>query len=146
MTKTSINSKLSPYIVYYGFSKLTKKAVRKRSVVIQYANTKLYNNERQQKYINQKMQIVYFRFQTEEEAKFCGTPESTRSWTKWEYFVDDKRWYGNLDAVLDDNFKAESENVSVEEREKIREALKNNFEKHYKQYKTKRNESSNFRF
>jgi hypothetical protein len=123
---------LSNLIVYYGFAKLTKKVVRKRSIVIQYANTKLHQNERQQRYIRQKMHIVYERFQTEEEA--TDAPFSNRSWTKWEYFVDDKRWNGDIDAVLDRNYAAEENHLSVEEREKIRKALLDNFEKHYSQY------------
>jgi hypothetical protein len=129
---TEINSPLSNLIVYYGFARLTKKAVRKRSIAIYYSNTKLYNNERQQKFIKQKIHIVYERFQTEEEA--TDAPFSNRSWTKWEYFVDDKRWRGNLNAILDDNFTAEENHITVEEREKIRNTLLKNFEPFYKQY------------
>lgn len=128
-----MESKLSSYVVYYGFARLTKKAVRKRSIVIQYANTKLYYTERQRKYILQKMHIVYERFQTEEEA--TDAPFSDRSWAKWEYFPDTKQWNGNLDDILNNNFIAEENHVSIEERNKIREALRNGFNKHYEQYK-----------
>jgi hypothetical protein len=133
-------SELSPYIVYYGFARLTKKVVRKRSVAIYYSNCKNYHSERQQRYIRQKMHIVYERFQTKGESEFCGTEDgSNRSWTKWEYFVDDSKWNGNLDVVLAHNYDVEENNVSVEEREQIRQALRKGFNNHYSQYKTARN-------
>lgn len=129
---TEINSPLSNLVVYYGFARLTKKIVRKRSIIVQYANTKLHQNERNQKFIKQKMHIVYQRFQTEEEA--TDAPFSNRSWTKWEYYVDDKRWRGNLDAILDHNFTAEENHVTLEERKEIRNTLLKNFQSFYKQY------------
>ncbi len=40
---------LSSYLVFYGFAKLTKKIVRKKSLVVQFANFPEGNfNERQQ--------------------------------------------------------------------------------------------------
>lgn len=117
------------YLVFYGFAKLTKKIVRKRSVVVQYANSKIFS-ERQEKYINQKMHIVFQRYQTIneiEDAKF-----SDRSWTKYEYFVDDKIWNGNLDLVLNENFIAEENHVSIEERKIILEKLKKEYYDFYK--------------
>lgn len=115
--------------MFYGFAKLTKKAVRKRSVVIQYANTHNYN-DRQKKYIEQKMHIVHQRFQTKAESE--NRTNSNRSWTKWEYFVDDKRWNGNLEAVLHDNFVAEANIVSLKERTEIKEKLDKAYYEFYK--------------
>jgi hypothetical protein len=114
--------------VFYGFARLTKKAVRKRSIVIQYANTTNYN-DRQRRYIEQKMHIVHQRYQIEGEALDC--PTATRSWEKWEYFVDDKRWNGNVDLVLEDNFLAEENNVSLEERTLIKDKLKVGYNRYY---------------
>ena len=119
---------LTKYLVFYGFARLTKKAVRKRSIVIQYANTTNYN-DRQRRYIEQKMHIVHQRYQIEGEALDC--PMAIRSWEKWEYFVDDKRWNGNLDLVLNDNFIAEENNVSLEERTLIKEKLKVGYNRYY---------------
>lgn len=119
---------LSKYLVFYGFARLTKKAVRKRSIVIQYANTTNYN-ERQKRYIEQKMNIVHQRYQTMEEA---GDAEfSNRSWTKYEYFVDDKEWNGDLEAVLNRNFMMEENNLSIEERTEIKEKLTKGFKRFY---------------
>jgi hypothetical protein len=123
---------LSKHLVFYGFAKLTKKAIRKRSIIIQYANTSNYN-DRQKRYIEQKMHIVYQRYQTKEEAE--ESKNSNRSWTKWEYFVDDKRWKGNIEAILHDNFVAEVNNVSLKERTEIKEKLEKGY---YDFYQLKR--------
>jgi len=117
---------LSKYLVFYGFAKLTKKIVRKKSLVIQFANfPEGHFNERQQKYIKQKMHIVYQRYQTIEEAE--DSKKSNRSWTKWEYFVEDKKWKYNIDLVLQDNFYADEKNVTLEERELIKKRLRTQY-------------------
>lgn len=119
---------LSKYLVFYGFAKLTKKAIRKRSLIIQYANTTNYN-DRQKRYIEQKMHIIHQRYQTEEEA--TDAPFKNRSWTKWEYFIDDKRWNGNIDLVAIDNSLCEVNHVSEEERNLIAEKIKKGFKWFY---------------
>jgi hypothetical protein len=119
---------MKKYLVFYGFAKLTKKAIKKRSVVIQYANTWNYN-DKQKRYIEQKMHIVHQRFQTKDEV--TDAPFSNRSWTKWEYFPDDKRWKGNIDLVLENNFVAESNHVSLKERNEIRTKLEKEYYSFY---------------
>lgn len=137
--------KLSNYLVFYGFARLTKKAVKKKSVIIQYANSTNYN-ERQKRYITQKMNIVYQRFQTVEEAE--DAQYSNRAWTKYEYFVDDKKWKGDLEAILKHNFLMEENNVSLEERTLIMEKLKKEYNFNYmeipkrKSIKDKKNDST----
>jgi hypothetical protein len=128
-----MDSNLSQYLVFYGFANLTKKVVRKRSIVIQYANTKNYN-ERQRRYIEQKMHIVHTRYQTQEEVE--DAQFSDRSWTKYEYFVDSSKWQGDLDAILKNNYDAEENHVCQEERQEIKEKLKSKFNAFYIQYKT----------
>ena len=119
---------LSKYLVFYGFAKLTKKAVRKRSVVIQYANSTNYN-DRQKRYIEQKMYIVHQRYQTINEC--VDAQYSNRNWTKYEYFIDDKKWKGNLEAILENNFVAEENHVLLEERELIKQKLTKGFKRFY---------------
>ena len=68
------------------------------------------------------MHIVYQRYQTIEEAE--DSKKSNRSWTKWEYFVEDKKWKNNIDLVLQDNFYADEKNVSLQERESIKKKLR----------------------
>lgn len=117
---------LSNYLVFYGFAKLTKKIVRKKSLVVQFANfPDGHFNERQQKYIKQKMHIVHQRYQTIEEAE--DAKKSNRSWTKWECFVEDKKWKNNIDLVLQNNFYADEKNVTLEERELIKEKLRKQY-------------------
>lgn len=118
------NRKLSQYIVFYGFARLTKKARRKKSVIVQYANSDIYN-DRQERYIKQQMNIIYKRFQTVEESQ--DAQFSNRSWTKFEYFIDDKKWKGDLEAILKNNFIAEENHVSLEERTAIMEKLKKQY-------------------
>lgn len=124
LTMNNLNDKRK-LIVYYGFAKLTKKVVRKRSIVIQYANSYCWNNEREQRYIHQKMHVVYERYQTQEEK--TDSAFSNRSWTKWEYFVDDKRWDSNLDAALHDNLLAEENHVPPKIRKEIRDILEREY-------------------
>lgn len=123
--------KLSQYLVFYGFARLTKKARRKKALIVQYANTTNYN-ERQKRYIQQQMNIVYQRFQTIEEA--ADAEYSNRSWTKYEYFVDDKKWKGDLEAILKHNFLMEENNVSLEERTLIMEKLKEKYKWNYMEF------------
>lgn len=117
------------YLVFYGFAKLTKKAVKRRSVIIQYANTSNYN-DRQKKYIEQKMHIVHQRYQTKAEIEDASF--SDRSWTKYEYFTDDKKkWKCNIDLILKHNFDVESNHVSLKERTIIRDKLRKEYFKFY---------------
>lgn len=125
------NRELSKFLVFYGFARLTKKARRKKSIIIQYANTTNYN-DRQERYIKQQMTIVYQRFQTIEEA--ADAEYSNRSWTKYEYFVDDKKWKGNLEAILQHNFVMEQNNVSLEERTLIMEKLREKYKWNYMEF------------
>lgn len=124
------SKKIGKYLVFYGFAKLTKKIVRKKSIIIQYANIpELQFNERQERYINQKMHIVYQRYQTEEEIQ--DVAKSNRSWTKWEYFVNEKKWKNSIDLILQDNFYAEENHVSLKERELIKKKLENEYYRFY---------------
>lgn len=139
--QTTDSKDLTKYKVFYGFARLTKKAVRKKSIVIQYANTANYN-ERQQRYIQQKMHIVHERFQTKEEAS--NSALYNRCWTKWEYFVDDKLWRGDVDSILDHNFLAEVNHVSLEERLLIQEKLKKEYRRYYDSQPLKRTGNGTF--
>jgi hypothetical protein len=116
-------------LVFYGFAKLTPKIVRKRSIIILYENTNHWN-EKKEKFINQKMNIVHVRIQNKEEAlqgKF-----SNQEFHRFEIFVDDKRYKGNLDKALEHNFLVDAGNVSEFERQHIRYKLKKEYHSFYK--------------
>lgn len=118
------------YLVFYGFAKLTKKIVKKKSIVIQFANFPFIQfNDRQQKFINQKMHVVYQRYQTIDEI--MDSKKSNRMWTKWEYLVDDKKWKNSIDLILQENFYADKNHVSLIERELIQNKLDLEYYKFY---------------
>lgn len=117
-----------PLKVFYGYAKLTPKIVRKRSLVVIYENGHGWN-DRKEKSLKQKMHIVYIRNQTPEESN--DAYYSTREFTRYEMFIDDKRWKGNIEAVLENNFLLDENHVSAEERETIRCKMREGFYKKY---------------
>ncbi len=112
--------------VYYGYSRLTAKAVKQRELAVYFENS---NNCKNEEWIKKRMDIYYTRKQTAEEAK--DGANSNRMFTKYSYFIDDKKYKSDLDKVLQDNYQADSKNVKTEELENIREALKKGFKKTY---------------
>lgn len=108
-----------PLRVFYGFKKLTKKIVKKPSVIILYENGCSRLND---KYVHRTMKVIYQRVQTykeKEDAKF-----SNRLFSKYEYFINGKIWKGDIDAILRHNFFADKNNIPIDERELIRGFLK----------------------
>ena len=112
--------------VYYGYSKLTAKAITKRELAVYFENAESWKND---SWVAKRMHIVYTRTQTDEEAKDGST--SNRNFTKWSLFIDDKAYKGDIDKVLQVNYDADINNVSIEELETIREALKKAFHRFY---------------
>lgn len=107
--------------VWYGYARLTKKIVKKKQLVIFYENDN-HNREKNEAWVRQKINVIYERFQTEKEKQ--DALSSNRTFTKYGYFIDNKPYSGNIDLVLEQNFKVESNNVSLEERTTIRDKLK----------------------
>ena len=103
--------------VHYGFTKITAKAATKRELIILYENTN--NFEYNEKYLN-RQHIVYSRNQTQDEIDDAYW--STRSFTKYSYFIDDNKWKGEIHKILYQNFKAHNENTISEFREKDNES------------------------
>lgn len=113
--------------VFYGFAKLTKKMARKPELVIQYENCR---SNRSIEYIERRMIIVHTREQTSQEME--SSIGCHRSFTKWGYFINDKRWKSNIDLILEDNFVAEENHVSIKERQEIRLKLEKEYYSFYK--------------
>jgi hypothetical protein len=107
--------------VYYGFSKLTEKAVRKVELVVYFENTS-HNPVKSETWVKLRAHIVYTRKQTSEEQK--DADGAIKSFTKYSYFIDEKPWYGDIDRVLEQNFKADENHIGLEERTLIRAKLK----------------------
>ncbi|PZU20141.1 MAG: hypothetical protein DI589_18795 [Shinella sp.] len=113
--------------VFYGYAKLTKKIVRKKELAIYYENCSAFSND---KYIRQKIHIVYQRKQT--LLEMTDFDIGNRSFTKYGYFIDEKPWNGDIERILENNFIAEVNHVSKKERNKIREMLRKEYFSFYK--------------
>lgn len=122
-----LKEKGKKFRVFYGFAKLTKKIVRKKELAIYYENCSAYSND---KFIKQKIHIVHERIQTLQEMTDFDI--WNRSFTKYGYFIDDKRWNGNIEMILEDNFIAEENHVSKNERAVVREKLRKEYFSFYK--------------
>lgn len=122
-----LKEKDKKFRVFYGFAKLTKKIVRKKELAIYYENCSVNSND---KFIKQKIHIVHERIQTLQEMTDFDI--GNRSFTKYGYFIDDKRWNGNIERILEDNFIAEENHVSANERTIIREKLRKEYYSFYK--------------
>lgn len=108
--------------VFYGFRKLTKKAIRKVEFAVVFENG---DTRRNIDSINRNYHIAYTRFQSEGEKK--DSSNTNRMFTCYSYFLKDKRWGGCIDKVLNDNYNADSNNVSKKTRGEIRKASKRLF-------------------
>lgn len=119
----------NPQLVFYGFAKLTPKIVRKRSVMILFETSNSWS-ERKERFIRQKMEIIHVRKQTDDEI--LRFKKELREFVRFEFFVDDRRYKGNLERVLEDNFVFDVKDVSLYESTIIREKLRNSYHSFYK--------------
>lgn len=107
--------------VFYGFGKLTKKLIRKAELAVIFENDN-HNSRKNEENMKKILHIVHVRTQTPKEAE--DAKGSTRMFTKYGYFIDEKPWRGDIDRALRQNFLADENNVSEEERQEIREKLR----------------------
>jgi hypothetical protein len=111
---------LSNKYVWYGFSKLTKKAMKKRELAIFFEN-----DGGDDDWVAKRMHIAYKRRQTVSEAE--DGKKHNRCYMKYSYFIDNKRFKGDINAVLLENYNADSNNVSEKERKEIMNCLLNKY-------------------
>ena len=132
--------KRSPRLaVYYGWSKLNK--IQKReALAVFFLNSEIIppRIDRGHGYdgVDKYMDVAYKRWQTEGEAKDAA--KCNRIYTVYYIFMDDKRIGGNLSRALEQNWLDDRKNVSENEREKIREALRNMWMAKHPDYKEAR--------
>lgn len=119
--------------VFYGYSKLTKKSIKKAELAIYFENDDT-NLTKNQDWIEKRMKVVYIRKQTKGEA--LDSLGSNRMFTKYSYFIDEKPFLGEIDKVLEVNFLADQKNVSEEERKTIREKLRKEYFQFFKRKET----------
>lgn len=103
---------------YYGLLKLTKKAIRRPSIIVVFENGKSFKNVIR---INQMMKVLHIRNQTKQElidAKVCN-----RMFTVYEMFLDDKKYNNDPEKAIEHNYMADKNHVSEQERIKIKKAI-----------------------
>jgi hypothetical protein len=115
--------------VYYGYTKLNK-VMTKSELAIYFENDN-NNPEKNLRYVSRCMDIVHTRLQSQDEEDDKPSP-AFKMFHKFGYLIDSKLWKGNIDNVLKDNFIADENNVSVEERELIKSKLKEYYNTKYK--------------
>jgi len=115
-------------VVYYGYSKLTKKVILKRELAIYFENSDC-NPVKNEEWIKRRMTIIYTRRQSEEEVKDSNIVN--RSFTKYSFFIDDKPYYGDIEKVLSVNFKADRNHVCEKERLIIKDLLREGYYRCY---------------
>lgn len=106
--------------VFYGWTRINK--TRKKEALSVIFENGRQNEDRTQLFIKRMQNTVYTRIQTAEEAKDAAF--SNRMFTEYNIPVGEKPFYGNVEALLRDNYHADENNVSKAERERIREALR----------------------
>ncbi len=114
---------LSKLNVYYGWSVVNRIRVKPALSVI-FENEEGVS-ERKMNTIKRLQKTCYVRRQTIEEAE--DGKKQNRILTEFSMFLMQKPIYGNVEALLDANYKADINNVSDRELEEIRKALKKGF-------------------
>lgn len=113
--------------VWYGFRKLTKKLVKKKELIVIFENSDSRYDRKMSSVT--RHHIAYERFQTPEEVE--GSKGKNRELTTFSLFIDKKPFFGDIEKVLEENYKADENNVSAEEREIIKNKLREFYKRHY---------------
>ena len=117
--------------VFYGWCKVNK--IRKKEAISVVFENDSQKEERTMKFINRMMDVVYVRDQTEDEKK--GVEDAVRMFTEYPVFLSEKRFHGSLELALRCNFELDKNNVSEDERETIREKLRESYLSSHPEYK-----------
>ena len=106
--------------VFYGWTRINK--VRKSEAISVIFENSKQNEDRTMRFINKMQDTVYIRKQTKAEAQ--DAVGINRMFTEYSIRLDDKKMGGELDKVLETNFEADKNHVSLKERTIIREELR----------------------
>ena len=106
--------------VFYGWTRINK--TRKKEALSVIFENGRQNEDRTQLFIKRMQNTVYVREQTEDEKK--DAPFSNRMFTEYNLPVGEKPFYGDVEALLRENYLADENHVPKAERERIREALR----------------------
>lgn len=120
--------------VYYGWAKINKIQKREALTVIflnDWPGPRLSKDGHDG--VTKWIEPVYKRWQT--EAELTDASYVNRMYTSFSIYMDDKRYNGNLDAVLESNFVADKNHVSETERNKIRNLLRDSYLANHPDYR-----------
>ena len=130
--KARLRAKSLP--VYYGWAKINKIQKREALTVI-FLNDIPGPRQTKDGYdgVTRWIEPVYKRWQT--EAEMSDADHVNRMYTSFSVYMDDKRFGGSLEAVLEYNSEADKNHVSETERKKIQELLRTSYISHHITYK-----------
>ncbi len=114
--------------VWYGVDRLNK-VMKKPSVSIVFENSIHLHEEILEKKVRQRMDVAYMRYQTDEES--LGAEDATRIFQTWTMEIYGKAYKGDIEYLLNQNSLADENNVSLEEREVIKQKLRELLKKRY---------------
>lgn len=120
--------------VYYGWAKINKGQRREALMVIflnEHPGPRIGKDG--QDGVTKWMIPVYKRWQTPDEMK--DSKDSIRVYSTYNIFMDDRHIKGSLEAALTENDAADCNNVSREERNKIRSMLREDYLHNHPNYK-----------
>ncbi|MBV5348862.1 hypothetical protein JZU61_04300 [bacterium] len=113
--------------VYYGYAYLNN-TIKHKALRVLFENER-HNPVKNDAFARKALKIVHERYQTDGEAK--DAQGCHRTYTCYEKFIDKAPFKGDIDKVLQFNFEADSNNVSLEEREEIRQKMRKAYFQHY---------------
>ena len=115
--------------VYYGFVRIGVRKKQALSVIFENSP----ESDRSRRILRGLQHTFFTRFQTDSEADDAAS--QNRVLTEYSTMFDDKSIKGSLRKILESNFDADENHVSIEERLQIKNALMKGYISLYPGYK-----------
>jgi len=125
------NSGLSNLNVWYGWAVVNK--IRKKPALSVIFHNDEVVSERTLKSLKRFQTTFFVRKQTTEEA--LDAKNQNKIFTEYSSFVFEKPFNGNIEKLLENNYKADLNNVSEQQLIEIKNALRDGFKHVYKRVK-----------
>lgn len=131
--KTDLGKDLTskPLRVFYGWATIGK--IRKKEAISVIFENEKMREEKTLRAINKYQETVYVRSQTDEEKRDAAY--STRMFTEYSIFLEDKKIKGSLELALKANSEADKNRISEDIRSEISAALRAHYLLHHPSYK-----------
>ncbi len=117
--------------VFYGWAKLGK--IRKKEAISVIFENEKMREEKALRAINKYQDTVFVRLQTDVEKQDAAS--STRMFTEYSIFLEDKKIKGSLELALKANSEADKNHISEDIRSEISTALRSHYLLHHPSYK-----------